>query len=54
VDCDEAVAIAAGSNVLVHLKPAPVVARVMTGTALLHDDVELWLAREGGRRGLRC
>ena len=46
VACDHAVLIAAGSNVLVHLKPAPVVARVMTGTALLHDDVEQWLARE--------
>ena len=46
VACDEAVQIAAGSNVLVHLKPAPVVARVMTGTALLHDDPERWLARE--------
>jgi hypothetical protein len=46
VACDEAVLIAAGSNVLVHLKPAPVVARVMTGTAVLHDDVERWLARE--------
>ena len=46
VACDEAVQIAAGSNVLVHLKPAPVVARVMTGTAILHDDVEQWLARE--------
>ncbi len=46
VACDEAVVIAAGSNVLVHLKPAPVVARVMTGTAVLHDDVEQWLARE--------
>jgi hypothetical protein len=46
VACDEAVRIAAGSNVLVHLKPAPVVARVMTGTALLHDDPEQWLARE--------
>jgi hypothetical protein len=46
VACDEAVRIAGGSNVLVHLKPAPVVARVMTGTALLHDDVEQWLARE--------
>jgi Phosphotransferase enzyme family len=43
---EEAVPIAAGSNVLVHLKPAPVVARVMTGTAVLHDDVEQWLARE--------
>jgi hypothetical protein len=46
VACDEAVRIAADSNVLVHLKPAPVVARVMTGTAILHDDVEQWLARE--------
>ena len=46
VACEEAVRIAAGSNVLVHLKPAPVVARVMTGTAVLHDDVERWLARE--------
>jgi phosphotransferase family enzyme len=46
VACDEAVRIAGGSNVLVHLKPAPVVARVMTGTAVLHDDVEQWLARE--------
>src|SRR3954449_1151836 len=46
VACDEAVRIAAGSNVVVHLKPAPVVARVMTGTALLHDDPEQWLARE--------
>jgi hypothetical protein len=46
VACDDAVRIARGSNVLVHLKPAPVVARVMTGTAILHDDVERWLARE--------
>lgn len=38
--------IGAGSNALVHLKPAPVVARVMTATAVLHDDVELWLTRE--------
>jgi len=46
VACDEAVPIAAGSNVLVHLKPAPVVARVMTGTAVLHDDAKQWLTRE--------
>jgi hypothetical protein len=46
VDCDDAVRIAAGSNVLVHLKPAPVVARVMTGTAVLHDDAAQWLSRE--------
>ena len=46
VACDDAVRIAAGSNALVHLKPAPVVARVMTGTAVLHDDPGQWLARE--------
>jgi len=46
VACDEAVRLAGGSNVLVHLKPAPVVARVMTGTAFLHDDPERWLASE--------
>jgi hypothetical protein len=44
--CEDAVVLAAGSNVLVHLKPAPVVARVMTGTAVLHGDVERWLAGE--------
>lgn len=46
VACDEAVRIAAGSNALVHLRPAPVVARVMTGTAILHEDPGPWLARE--------
>jgi hypothetical protein len=46
VDCEDAVVVAAGSNVLVHLKPAPVIARVMTGTAVLHGDIERWLARE--------
>jgi Phosphotransferase enzyme family len=46
VACDEAVPLSGGSNVLVHLKPSPVVARVMTGTSMLHDDTERWLARE--------
>lgn len=46
VACDDAVVVAAHSNVLVHLRPAPVIARVMSGTAELHDDVERWLARE--------
>jgi Phosphotransferase enzyme family len=46
VVCDDAVRIAAGSNTLVHLRPAPVVARVMTGTVVLHEDVAQWLARE--------
>lgn len=43
---DDAVALSGGSNVLVHLRPAPVVARVMTSTAILHPDPALWLARE--------
>jgi aminoglycoside phosphotransferase (APT) family kinase protein len=42
----EAVIIHSGSNVLVHLAPAPVVARVMTGTVALHDDPRRWLERE--------
>jgi hypothetical protein len=46
VVCDGAVPLAGGSNVLVHLKPAPVVARVMTGTSILHEDTERWLSRE--------
>jgi hypothetical protein len=44
--CEDAVVLAGGSNVLVHLKPTPVVARVMTATAILHDDLETWLGRE--------
>jgi hypothetical protein len=35
---DDAVVIHAASNVLVHLGPAPVVARVMTGTVALHEQ----------------
>jgi len=38
----------AGSNVVVHLAPAPVVVRVMTGTAGLHGDPAAWLEREVG------
>ena len=43
---DQGVVISSGSNVLVHLRPAPVVARVMAGTVVLHDDPARWLARE--------
>jgi hypothetical protein len=46
VACDDAAVLASHSNVLVHLTPSPVVARVMSGTAMLHDDVEAWLRRE--------
>jgi len=58
VPCEHAVVLAGGSNVLVHLRPTPVVARVMTATAVLHDDLESWLGREVavgmflGERGL--
>jgi len=41
-----AVVVHAGSNVVVHLAPAPVVVRVMTGTAALHADPAAWLERE--------
>jgi Phosphotransferase enzyme family len=34
------------SNVVVHLAPAPVVARVATSTALARSDVSQWLGRE--------
>jgi Phosphotransferase enzyme family len=44
--CDEAAVVHSGSNVHVHLRPAPVVARVMTGTVVLHDDPRRWLERE--------
>ncbi len=46
VACGEAAVVHSGSNVLVHLRPAPVVARVMTGTVVLHDDPRRWLNRE--------
>ena len=31
---------------IVHLRPAPLVARVMTGTVVLHRDPRAWLTRE--------
>lgn len=31
---------------LVHLRPQPVIARVMSGTVVLHDDPRRWLQRE--------
>jgi hypothetical protein len=35
-----------GSNRIIWLWPAPIVARVMSGTAVLHADPRAWLARE--------
>jgi hypothetical protein len=46
--CGDATVAYSGSNVLVHLLPSPVVARVMTGTVALHDDPRGWLGREVG------
>ncbi|MGH3265178.1 MAG: hypothetical protein ACRDNS_24655, partial [Trebonia sp.] len=43
---DHAAIVHCGSNVLVHLRPAPVVARVMTGTVALHADPRRWLEHE--------
>jgi hypothetical protein len=44
--CGDAEVVYSGSNVIVHLLPSPVVARVMTGTVALHDDPLRWLSRE--------
>lgn len=41
--CDQPEVLADGSNVLVHLAPAPVVARVATTTGLVRKPVERWL-----------
>jgi hypothetical protein len=46
LEVDAAVVIYSASNVLVHLRPAPVIARVMSGTVALHDDPRRWLERE--------
>lgn len=46
VACERAAVIHSGSNVMVHLRPSPVVARVMTGTVALHADPERWLGHE--------
>ena len=42
----QAMVIYSGSNVLVYLRPASVVVRVMSGTVALHDDPRRWLGRE--------
>jgi hypothetical protein len=38
--------LSARSNLIVHLRPAPVVARVASATAILRPDVREWLGRE--------
>ncbi len=46
VSCTDPVVLADGSNVLVHLRPAPIVARVAKLTAWVRPGVEAWLARD--------
>ena len=46
VRCSTPVVLAERSTVLVHLRPAPVVARVATTTALVRPSARVWLARE--------
>jgi hypothetical protein len=43
---DEPEILADGANVLVHLRPAPVVARIATTTALVRRPPQLWLERD--------
>src|SRR4051794_15144094 len=42
----DAVPVGTGSNVIVHLRPNAIVARVMSGTVVLHDDPRAWLTQE--------
>jgi aminoglycoside phosphotransferase len=42
----DAIPVGTGSNVIVHLRPSPIVARVMCGTVVLHPDPHAWLTRE--------
>jgi hypothetical protein len=42
----DATAVGTRSNVIVHLRPSPIVARVMCGTVVLHPDPYAWLTRE--------
>ncbi|HEX6357434.1 aminoglycoside phosphotransferase family protein [Actinophytocola sp.] len=46
VTCDAPVVLHDGSNVVVHLRPAPVVARVATLTASVRPGIESWFRRD--------
>lgn len=46
VPCHSPVVLHDGSNVVVHLRPAPVVARVATLTADIRPGIEAWLTRD--------
>lgn len=46
IHCTDPVVLHSGSNVVVHLRPSPVVARVASRTALIRPGVEAWLRRD--------
>lgn len=46
VACDEPVVLADGANVIVHLSPSPVVAKVAASTPEVRPDSAAWLQRE--------
>jgi len=46
VACDEPVVLADGANVIVHLSPSPVVAKVAASTLAVRPDAAAWLQRE--------
>ncbi|MDQ2816469.1 MAG: phosphotransferase [Actinomycetota bacterium] len=46
VACDDPVVLADGANVVVHLRPSPVVAKVAASTAAVRADNARWLQRE--------
>ena len=46
VVCAEPVVLADGANVIVHLSPSPVVAKVAASTSAVRADVAAWLQRE--------
>jgi hypothetical protein len=46
LDVRECEVVSDGSNLLVHLKPAPLLARVATTTGLIRRPVAVWLARD--------
>ncbi|AHH94602.1 phosphotransferase [Kutzneria albida] len=46
VRCSDPAVLKDGSNLLLHLRPAPVVARIAATTALVRQNVRPWFARE--------
>jgi Ser/Thr protein kinase RdoA (MazF antagonist) len=46
VACTEPVVLADGANVVIHLSPSPVVAKVAGSTPIVRADVAAWLQRE--------